>query len=77
MTWLHVREDIGGCAECWTLGRPTFCTTPTPDPASPCGQCGAEPANAIHHVGLPWALALLGPLGVAPLALLARRGQPQ
>ena len=26
-----------------------------------------------HHVGLPWALAILGPLGVAPLALMLRQ----
>ncbi len=33
-----------------------------------------------HAIGLPWALALLGPLGVAPLVFLARPGpasQPQ
>jgi MFS family permease len=26
-----------------------------------------------HHLGLPWALAILGPLGVAPLALMLRQ----
>ena len=29
--------------------------------------------DVAHHIGLPWALALLGPLGVAPLALMLRR----
>jgi MFS family permease len=28
-----------------------------------------------HFIGLPWALAVLAPLGVAPLALLARQGR--
>lgn len=39
MTWVHEHEDArlpGACLEC-IAARTTFCTTPTPDPASPCG----------------------------------------
>ena len=42
--WRHEREDTGMCADCYDAADDSdhdaeaFCTTPTPDPASPCSQ---------------------------------------
>ena len=69
-TWRHANEwhsDFTGLTHCMAPrgnGSPCECTTPTPDPASPCGalvatggnahvaewqDCG-RPADGIHHM---------------------------
>ena len=66
MTWWHVPPPEGhpwhpdAVWDEWRGFLP--CTTPTPDPASPCGECGQPSRASVHdHVGLGT------PIGGAPV----------
>jgi hypothetical protein len=64
--WVHVEQDFDGLGHRCSVpvgtiprrwgGFPCGCTTPTPDPASPCGYPGCplpEGAPGIDHAHVP------------------------